>query len=179
MRRTGILLMAVGIAMSVASASPVALAAGKLDLIGSYRAWDAFTGVRDGRRADGGGRECYMMSMPNSLSPETVNHGEVYIAISHFPRLKRANEVSVIVGYNFQKDSEVRVGVGKQTFRMFVEGTGAWLRTPKEDRALVDAMRAGSSMVVRGVSSRGTKVSYRFSLLGFTAAHNAISEACN
>jgi len=39
-------------------------------------------------------------------------------------------------------------------------------------------MRRGGTLVVKGTSSRGTDTTDRYSLMGFTAAHNAISQAC-
>jgi hypothetical protein len=44
---------------------------------------------------------------------------------------------------------------------------------------MVAAMRRGNSLVVEGTSARGTVTTDRYSLSGFTAAHNAISRACN
>ncbi|MDX1424550.1 MAG: invasion associated locus B family protein, partial [Kiloniellales bacterium] len=46
------------------------------------------------------------------------------------------------------------------------------------DQAIVKAMRAGSSMVVKGTSSRGTVTTDTYSLLGFSKAYAAISKAC-
>jgi hypothetical protein len=40
-------------------------------------------------------------------------------------------------------------------------------------------MRAGRTMIVKGVSSKDTETTDTYSLLGFTAAHNAINDACN
>ena len=43
---------------------------------------------------------------------------------------------------------------------------------------MVEAMRRGATMIVEGISSRGTHTKDTYSLTGFTAAHNAINEAC-
>ncbi len=39
-------------------------------------------------------------------------------------------------------------------------------------------MKAGSNLVVKASSSRGTDTTDTYSLSGFTAAYNAISKAC-
>jgi hypothetical protein len=39
-------------------------------------------------------------------------------------------------------------------------------------------MQSGSQMIVTGISGRGAKTSDTYSLLGFTAAYNAINKAC-
>jgi len=48
----------------------------------------------------------------------------------------------------------------------------------KSDNAMTQAMKRGSNLVMSGQSGRGNNTSYRFSLSGFTAAHNAITKAC-
>lgn len=172
-RPAACLLAFAAIALTFAVAVTEAKAKDKRDLLGSYRDWDALTITKDN-----GDRECYMISVPKRKSPDNVGHGEVYVTITHRPRVKIRDEINVVVGFKYRINSEVRIGIGSNNFRMFTEGDGAWLRTPREDRQLVAAMKAGSSMLVRGTSSRGTDVSYRFSLIGFTAAYNAIARAC-
>jgi hypothetical protein len=145
----------------------------KRDLLGSYRDWDAFL-----IRKDSGERQCYMASLAKSKSPGNVTHGDVYITVTHRPRLKVVDEVNLVTGYSFRPNTEVTASISKRNFRMFTEGDGAWLRTPREDKQMVGAMKSGESLFMRGTSSRGTGTSYRFSLAGFTAAHNAIGKAC-
>ena len=55
----------------------------------------------------------------------------------------------------------------------------AWASTSEGDQKLIKAMKAGSTMVVVGYSSRDTKTTDTYSLSGFTAAYNAISKACS
>jgi hypothetical protein len=119
-----------------------------------------------------------MASLAKSKSPGNVTHGDVYITVTHRPRLKVVDEVNLVAGYSFRPNTEVTASISKRNFRMFTEGDGAWLRTPREDKQMVGAMKAGESLFMRGTSSRGTGTSYRFSLAGFTAAHNAIDKAC-
>ena len=47
-----------------------------------------------------------------------------------------------------------------------------------QEKTLVDAMRKGRKMVVKGTSSRGTSTVYTYSLSGITAALNTISTVC-
>ena len=61
---------------------------------------------------------------------------------------------------------------------MQTEGERAWPRDPRDDNKLVRAMKGGLNMVVTGRSTRGTKTTDTYSLLGFTAAMNAIDKAC-
>lgn len=141
-------------------------------LIGTYRDWDAYMRTENGRR------ECFMISMPKSTAPKNVNRGSIYVTVTHRPAAKVKNEVSAIVGYPFRKNSTASATVGGQRFDLFTQGDGAWLDNSKADSRMVSAMKKGSKLVLKGLSQRGTNTTDRYSLMGFTAAHNAISQAC-
>ncbi|MCF6195766.1 MAG: hypothetical protein GXP00_02575 [Alphaproteobacteria bacterium] len=143
-------------------------------LLGTYRDWDAFK-----LKKSNGEKVCYMISIPKSASPKSLKHGNPFLTVSHKPARKIKNEVNFVVGYNFKKNSRVTMTVDKKRkFRLFTEGDGAWGDDVKADNAMTQAMKRGSNLVMRGLSGRGNNTSYRFSLSGFTAAHNAITKAC-
>ena len=62
------------------------------------------------------------------------------------------------------------------------EGGGAeneaFIAESNDERRLVQEMRAGANMTVEAVSSRGTDVSYNFSLKGVTAALRQARSLC-
>jgi hypothetical protein len=151
----------------------VAIAADKRELLGSYRNWDALVITHNNDY-----KTCYMISTPKSTRPNNVNRGDIYATITIRPRVKITDEVNFVFGYPLRASSEATANIGNKRFKMFTEGNGSWLRTPSDDRKMVAAMRAGNNLVVRGRSSRGTNTTDQYSLLGFTAAHNAIKEAC-
>ena len=143
-------------------------------LLGSYKDWDAFI-----LKKDNGEKVCYMISVPKAKMPASLRHGNPFITVSHKPSRKISNELNFVVGYNFQKNSTVRMVVDKsRTFKLFTQGDGAWGYDAKQDNAMASAKKAGLSLVMHATSSRGNATSYRFSLSGFTAAHNAITKAC-
>lgn len=149
-------------------------AADNRQLLGTYRNWDAFL-----LKKNNGEKVCYMISIPKSARPLNLGHGNPFITVSHKPARKIRNEVNFVVGYNFKRNSRVTMRVDKnRTFRLFTEGDGAWGDDVKADNAMTSAMKRGSNLVMSAVSSRGNNTSYRFSLSGFTAAHNAITKAC-
>ena len=82
-------------------------------------------------------------------------------------------------GYTYRKGDPVDVDVDGKKFALFTDGDTAWSRDAAGDAALVAAMRSGAEMVIKGVSDRGTLTTDRYSLSGFTAAHQAIGKACN
>lgn len=145
----------------------------KHDLVGSYRDWDAFT-----VESESGEKVCYIISVPKDTNPKNVRRGDIYVTVSHKPHLRIKDEVNIIVGYPFRPDSSATASVGSSRFSFFTEGDGAWLPTPREDATVVEAMKRGTTMIVRGTSSRGTNTRDRYSLMGFTAAYNAMTRAC-
>ena len=102
----------------------------------------------------------------------------MFSIVTHRPSESRRDEVSFIAGYAFKKDSSVEVSIGDEAFKLFTQGDGAWAPDKEADAALVAAMIKGRGMVVKGISSRGTKTMDTYSLSGFTKAYKAINKAC-
>jgi hypothetical protein len=88
------------------------------------------------------------------------------------------NEVSVIIGYPFKKNSDATVDIGSDSFSLFTSSDGAWVKDGDDERRLVAAMKRGVKMTVKGSSWRGTRTSDEFSLSGISAAVDAIDGAC-
>lgn len=142
-------------------------------LIDVYNKWEAYTYSEDGQKV------CYMGSQPTSAKGDYTQRGKIYVMVTHRPALKLLNEVSFITGYTYKSGSEVDLRIDSKSFKLFTQDDSAWAVNSEEDRKLVSAMKAGSTMVVVGYSSRDTKTTDTYSLLGFTDAYNAISKACN
>lgn len=142
-------------------------------LLQQYSDWEAY------RYEAGGNVMCFILSKPKSLAPTDRNHGDVFFFLTSRPSEDVANEASVLVGYPFAPDSKVTVDVDGREFTMFTKDDGAWVETLADEQQLVQAMRAGSRMTVRGTSARGTNTTYTFSLSGVTAGSNRIASGCD
>ena len=88
------------------------------------------------------------------------------------------DEPSVRAGYTYQDGSSVTISIGSETFTLFTDKDGAWVADAGPERQLVDAMRRGASMIVKGTSARGNLTTDTYSLSGVTAATKRISELC-
>ncbi|MDO1582249.1 invasion associated locus B family protein [Rhizobium oryzicola] len=115
----------------------------------------------------GAAKRCYVLSVPTSALPESVNHGENYFLVapegsSMMPQ--------AIMGYDLKSDSTIKVEIGGDTFTLVPKDNAAWVRDPSREPALVDAMRGGSEMTLQATSQRGTATTYSYSLKGVTAA---------
>ena len=141
-------------------------------MLGVFQDWRAYKTTQAGKAL------CYMAGEPGKAVGKYKKRGKIYAMVSHRPGAKAFDVVSIHSGYTYKEGSSVTVGIGGGSFTLFTHGDVAWARKASHDRALVGAMRAGRDMVVRGVSSRGTKTTDTYSLLGFSAAYSEISSAC-
>lgn len=166
------LIFAFAAAVSVSALAPAPVSAQGIKRLGDFDDWSAFQFTENGNKA------CYMASQPKKAEGKYKKRGDVYAIVTHRPGEKLRDEVSILAGYSYKKDSEVRVIIGKKTYELFTQGDGAWAKDKKSDKILVKAMIKGSSMMVKGMSARGTKTTDTYSLKGFTNAYAAIGKAC-
>lgn len=163
---------------SIATAALISMAtsggawAAEPKALGAFRDWMVF--VLD----EGQGRACWMASRPKKQEGNFTKRGEAHVLVTHRPAEKAFDTISVLAGYSFAPGGDASVQIGKQEFKLFVDGDGAWARDAATDRAIVQAMRAGTTLVVRGTSARGTKSIDTYSLAGSSAAYDAMSRAC-
>lgn len=139
--------------------------------LGSFQDWTAFS---DGAEK----RICYIGSLPQKAEGDYTRRGDTYILATHRPGENVFGEISVEAGYTYKPGSEVEINIDGQAFKLFTQGGNAWAYDEKGDRALVEAMKAGRQMIVKGTSNRGTLTTDTYSLAGFTAAYQAINQAC-
>jgi hypothetical protein len=147
---------------------------GQPSLLQQYGDWGVYAG------ASGGHKVCFALAQPTSAETDPPNRPRdpIYLFVSTRPAENVRNEVSVIIGYPFRNNSEASAEVGDAKFILQTQGDNAWLKNPAEEDQLVDAMRRGSDMVVKGVSGRGTQTTDRYSLKGVSQALERVSQEC-
>ncbi|WP_439815315.1 invasion associated locus B family protein [Zavarzinia sp. CC-PAN008] len=138
--------------------------------LGTFGDWDAFS------TSDSGKPVCYVATSPKTTKPTNVRRDPIFLLVTHRGNVR--NEVSVVTGYTYKPKSEVKAAVDGSNFTLFTQGDGAWARDQQTDARIVDAMRKGAQMVVKGTSSRGTETTDTYSLKGISAALDAINKAC-
>jgi len=142
--------------------------------IGTFRDWEAYeTNSPEGKL-------CYAASQPtdSTYSQPISSRGPVFFMVTAIPSKNVPGETSTIIGYPFKESSSVTVDVDGQVFSMYTESDAAWVEAPANDPVLIDAMRRGRSMSVKGMSKRGTVSVDTYSLSGITAALQAVTRAC-
>ena len=163
---------AVALALGLALATPALAQEPKP--VGTFGKWTAYTYKTKK------GPVCYIVSQPekSELSKKGAKRDPAFFLVTHRPGDKVRGEVSTIIGYPFRKNSLPTVTIDGKTFRLFAVGDGAWTDSPAMDRKIVAAMKKGRTMVVKGVSKRGTQSVDTYSLKGVTAALQKIDELC-
>ena len=141
------------------------------NLMGKFQNWGAYS------YKSGNSTVCYVLSIPTSKEPASVDHGDIFFIVSQRPGQNISYEPQVMMGYTLKADSKVNVTIDNKNFVMFVKDKAAWVENAAEEPALVAAMRGGKSMTVKATSARGTPTSYSYSLAGISAALKQI-ETC-
>jgi hypothetical protein len=158
---------AVTMAVALSVATPAAA-----EPVDSFRDWTLYV------HEDDDGKLCYIASTPTAQEGDYTRRGQPAAFVSRLPTSPPKEEVSVQPGYNYKQGSEVELIVDNaDKFGLFTQGEHAWAHEG-DDPALIEAMRRGLQMTVRGTSTKDTYSLDSYSLLGFTAAYTAMQDAC-
>ena len=143
-------------------------------LLGQYGDWGAYAA------SPGGGKVCFALAKPKTTKVEPVGRKRdpSYVFVSTRPAENVKNEVSVIIGYPFKTSSDATAEVGAVKFAMYTQKDGAWIKNVAEEARMVDAMRKGADLTVKGTSGRGTASTDQYSLKGLAQALEKIEQEC-
>jgi invasion protein IalB len=143
-------------------------------LLGQYADWGAYTAAPSGKKV------CFVLAKPKSSKTEPAGRprSQAYVFISTRPAENVRNEVSVMIGYPFKVSSDATAEIGAARFEMYTQNDGAWIKNVAEEARMVEAMRKGSELVIKGTSGRGTASTDQFSLKGLTEALNRADQEC-
>ena len=158
-----------------APAKPAAAAGGvQPKLLGQYADWGAYTASPAGKKV------CFAISKPTSseTNPPNRPRNPIYMFISTRPADKVTNEVSIIIGYPFKPGSDASAQIGSTTFALYTQQDGAWIKNAAEEAQMVDAMRAGDTVTVKGELAKGTQTTDTFNLKGLSQALDRVAQEC-
>ena len=131
------------------------------------------------KEKDSGASVCFISSQPTKDEGNYKKRGDIFVIVTFRPQENTVNEVSIQMGYALLSGEDVIATIdGKHTFKMFTQDESAWTYDKKSDEAMVGAMRNGTTLVIKGTSSRGTKTTDTYSLKGFSKAVATAAKAC-
>jgi hypothetical protein len=140
--------------------------------LGNFRDWHLYA------YEEAAGKTCYIASKPTKEEGNWNRRGAAAVLVSRLPIAGAGEQISVQPGYPFKSGSTVELSIGSDDWQLFTQGEHAWANTDEEDQAIIRAMQAGVDMTVRGTSQLDTYSLDTYSLLGFTAAMEAMRDAC-
>ena len=159
-----------------AEAKPAVPSVGGVEptLIGQFGGWGAYTAMPNGKKV------CFALAKPTSskTNPPNRPRDPAYAFVSTRPSEKVFNEVSIMIGYALKPGSESTLEVGSATFAMYTQGDGLWIKNAADEAQMVEALKHGADVTVKGVSSKGTETTDVFSLKGLAQALDRVSQDC-
>jgi hypothetical protein len=159
---------------TTAAAPPSVPGAPEPALIGQYDEWGAYTATPNGKKV------CFALAKPVSASTNPPNRprDQAWIFISSRPGERVKDEVSVIFGYGLKASSDANIEISGGSYAMNTQGDGAWVKNPAEEPKLVETMRKGRDMTVKGTSAKGTVSTDVYSLKGLAQALDKVGQEC-
>ena len=158
------------------AAPPPAPGGGQPTLLGQFGEWGAYSATSGGKKI------CYALAKPSSSQTQPPNRPRdpAYVFISTRPGENVRNEISIVIGYSFKPASEATVDIGSSNYVMYTQADGAWIKNAAEEARMVDTMRKGSEMVVKGMSARTppTETTDRYALKGLSQALDRVAQEC-
>ena len=149
----------------------------KPTLLGVSKGWSAY------QATTGDGKVCYALSKPKSTEPRKAVRDPIYLLISDWPDRKAQGELEVVPGYPYKDGEPVIAQVGSEKTEFFTRNDGksgsAWVKDPGDEAKLLGAMQHGSTIVISGISQRGTHTKDTYSLSGISAMLDKVHDACS
>lgn len=140
--------------------------------LGKFGDWSLY------RYSDSAGETCTLSSQPLKSSGAYTKRDAVYFHITARAESDWEYILSTTMGYPIKSGSEVIVQIdGRKEFNFYAQGEHSFLNS-KQTEVLLDRLRAGSLMLVKGVSTRGTATTDRFSLRGVTKGLQMMQKKC-
>lgn len=146
------------------------------EIIGVYDHWVSYMSTKNNKKT------CYIASSPVKSTGKYSQRGDVFIFVAHYPQEKKFNEVSFSAGYTYNTKSLPSLKIDQHKSFSFKTSSSkkdmAWSKNKEDDKVIIEHMKAGNTLVVSGISKRGTKTSDFFSLKGFSKAYSDIQKKC-
>ncbi|WP_186419862.1 hypothetical protein [Bosea sp. CS1GBMeth4] len=134
--------------------------------------WQAFSSQQ------GRSKICYALSKAESRSPANLKDVEGLLFISSRPGEGVRNEISLVMNFDLKEDVEHQAIIGAERFALVAKGQNVWLKNPAEEGRMLDALRKGSGLEIKGTSKRGNPTSDKYSLAGISQIVKRAEEAC-
>lgn len=156
-------------AAATAAASP---GQGQAMLLESAGKWQAFSSQQ------GRSKVCYALSKAETRIPANLKDVEGLLFVSSRPGEGVRNEISFVMNFDLKEGVEHQAIIGNERFALVAKGQNMWLKNPAEEPRMLDALRRGAGLEVKGTSKRGNATSDKYSLAGISQIVKRAEDAC-
>jgi len=160
------------LAASVAWVAPAQAQSTGAKFVEKNKNWSVF------EHSGADGKLCFAVSKPTDFEPKQMQRDDIYFYVSTWPKDGVRDEISIKAGYAYAENSTTTVTIGSEVFELFNNGDKSFVESPAQERQLVQAMRRGSRMTVKGRSKEGTETVDVYSLSGVTASLREVEQNC-
>ena len=160
------------IAATPAKAQRAATGQAQALLLETAGKWQAFSSQQ------GRSKVCYALSKAESRSPANLKDVEGLLFVSSRPAEGVRNEISLVMNFDLKENVEHQAVIGSEQFALVAKGQNMWLKNPAEETRMLDAMRKGSALEIKGTSKRGNPTNDKYSLAGVTQVIKRAEDAC-
>ena len=141
--------------------------------MGKHRDWETYIVKSDL------GKVCFAQSKPVLQAPKATPR-EARLFITFRPNEKIKNEISITAGYDFNKKNLITAESGKYKYKFdMTQKEFAWMADTKQETKMINTMKKGSRIMVKGYNESGSQTIDHYSLLGFTKAYKATRANCS
>ncbi len=88
------------------------------------------------------------------------------------------NEVALVLGFAAKENGPAEAAVGNASYALITKATNAWLKNPAEEGQAISTMARSGTMTVKTQSARGSSLTDRYSLNGFSKALEHARKEC-
>lgn len=154
------------------AATPAAAGQGQAMLLETAGKWQAFSSQQ------GRSKVCYALSKAESRLPANLKDVEGLLFVATRPAEGVRNEISFVLNFDLKEDVEHQAIIGSERFALVAKGQNMWLKNPAEEPRMLDSLRKGAGLEIKGTSKRGNPTADKYSLSGMSQAVKRAEDAC-
>lgn len=170
----GVFVVSLGLSTASHAQRAAAAASGQAQalLLETAGKWQAFSSQQ------GRSKVCYALSKAEVRVPANLKEVEGLLFVSSRPAEGVRNEISFVMNFDLKEGVEHQAIIDKDRFALVAKGQNMWLKNPAEEPRMLDALRKGSGLEIKGTSKRGNPTSDKYSLAGLTQTVKRAEDAC-
>jgi hypothetical protein len=166
------LAMPFGMASAWAQAPRAPAGQGQALLLETAGKWQAFSSQQ------GRSKICYALTKAEARIPANLKDVDGLLFVSSRPSEGVRNEISFVMNFDLKEDVEHQAIIGNERFALVAKGQNMWLKNPAEEGRMLDALRRGAGLEIKGTSKRGNPTSDKYSLAGLNQTVKRAEDAC-